>query len=83
MSFASETGFANANLRGGEVVEYRRYAGLGLRGPEYDLGRGKVNPLLIFPEHVVLNIGGRFGTPQVVNAENFVRVVRRPKGGAR
>lgn len=34
---------------------------------------GRANPLLIFPTHVVLDIGGKYGTPQVVNDSNYIR----------
>jgi len=37
---------------------------------------GKVNPLLIFKDHIVINLGGRFGTPGVVDANNLVKVTR-------
>ena len=73
----NEFAFETANLRGGDTVEYHAYAGMGRNGPEYRVGRGKVNRLLVFPDHVVLNIGGKHGTPAVVNGENFIRVVRR------
>lgn len=66
------------NIVGGQRVYFRQYAGLGRNGAEYKEASGKANPLLLFQNHVVLNIGGRYGTPQVVNAENFIRVGRRP-----
>ena len=52
-------------LEGGKIVQ------------EWKARTGKVNPLLIFPEHVVIDLGGRFGTPGVVDASNIVSV-RRP-----
>lgn len=33
---------------------------------------GKANALLLFPDHVVVNIGGRHGTPMVVNEANYI-----------
>lgn len=33
---------------------------------------GRAQALLLFPDHVVLNMGGRHGTPQVVDASNYV-----------
>lgn len=66
-------------VRGGDRVKYMAYAGRGSKGPEYREAEGKVNPLLIFPEHMVINVGGRHGTPAVVNEENFVAVLL-PRG---
>jgi hypothetical protein len=66
-------------LAAGDLVEYRQYAGLGRNGPEYRPARGRVARSLTFADHVVLNIGGKHGTPAVVNAENFIRVVRRAR----
>lgn len=37
---------------------------------------GTANGLLIFQDHVVINLGGRYGTPGVVDASNIVRVKR-------
>jgi len=67
------------NLVGGQRVYFRQYAGLGRNGAEYREASGKVNPLLIFETHVVVSIGGRYGTPQVVNDENFIRAGRLPR----
>lgn len=75
--------FPFTSLRGGDRVAFRAYAGMGRYGPEYRERVGTVNPLLIFPDHVVLNCGGPHGTPAVVNASNFVRVVSVKKGAAR
>lgn len=35
---------------------------------------GTVNGLLIFPTHLVLNMGGKYGTPAVVTPEMIVEV---------
>jgi hypothetical protein len=37
---------------------------------------GRANPLLCFADHVVLNMGGRYGTPAYADAKNIVRVAR-------
>lgn len=63
------------NLRPGDTVTYMGYAGRGLRGPGYKQASGRV--VLVFPEHVVLNTGGRYGRPQVVDADNFVAARRK------
>lgn len=66
------------SVRGGDRVSARFPAGLRIRGrkavPEYGVRTGVANPLLIFPAHVVINLGGRFGTPGVVDASNIVAV---------
>lgn len=67
------------NLVGGQRVYFRQYAGLGRNGAEYKEASGKVNALLIFADHVVLNIGGKYGTPQVVDENNFIRAGRVPR----
>lgn len=38
---------------------------------------GTVNGLLMFPTHLVLDMGGRHGTPQVVYPEQIIRVKAR------
>jgi len=56
------------NLRGGDLIKFR------LRDKEL---MAKVQHLLVFPSHVVVNLGGRYGTPAVVDANNFIKLVRR------
>ena len=71
------------SLRGGDKVTALFHGGMKLVGgravPEKVERTGKVNPLLIFPEHVVINLGGKYGTPGVVDASNIVRVKRAVK----
>lgn len=73
------------NLVGNQRVYFRQYAGLkfdsktGKTSPEYKEASGKVNPLLVFNTHVVVNIGGKHGTPQVVDDKNFIRAGSVPK----
>jgi hypothetical protein len=43
------------------------------------LRTGIAQPLLLSPTHCVLNMGGRYGTPLVANADNIVRVSHRSK----
>ncbi len=66
------------SVRGGDRVAALFPAGLKLVGrkavPEYKVRTGVANPLLIFPSHIVVNLGGRFGTPGVVDARNLVSV---------
>lgn len=67
-------------IRGGDKVTALFPNGLklvdGKAVPEYKAKTGKANGLLIFKEHVVINLGGRFGTPGVVDASNIVKVTR-------
>lgn len=62
------------DIKAGDKVKYRAYAGMGLKGPEYKIKIAKVNPLLIFAHHVVVNAGD---IPQVVNEQNFVEVIKK------
>lgn len=66
------------SVRGGDRVVARFPAGLKVVGrravPEYSNRAGVANPLLIFPSHVVINLGGRYGTPGVVDSSNLVSV---------
>ena len=68
------------SIRGGDRVTARFPAGLRISGrkavPEYRNRTGVANGLLLFPGHVVINLGGRFGTPGVVDASNIVSVRR-------
>lgn len=60
-----------AGKRPGDRVTFLRFAGLGRRGPEFKPAAGKV--VMAFASHLVLNMGGRYGTPAVVDAKNFIR----------
>jgi hypothetical protein len=40
---------------------------------------GRAQGLLLFPSHVVLNMGGKHGRPAVATAANIVRVVRKAR----
>lgn len=51
--------------------------GIGRDGPEWKERTGVANALLIFPEHVVIDLGGRHGTAGVVDARNIVSVRRK------
>jgi hypothetical protein len=81
--------FAGANsfkgLRPGNNVVYARRCGLNIRGePDWDYACGRV--VMAFETHVVLNIGGRHGTPMVVNDNNFIRrgtLPRKPNPNAK
>lgn len=61
--------------RPGDVVEYWQYAGRGLEGPEYKPASGKV--VIKNPASLVLNIGGKWGTPAVVDERNITRIKRK------
>ncbi len=45
-----------------------------IRTPQGQTVSGRPNALLMFPTHCVLNLGGRYGTPGVANADNIVAV---------
>ena len=51
------------NIRAGDRVKFLDYAG----GNTFVERIARVNPLLIFPDHVVVNHGGR-----VVNSSNYI-----------
>lgn len=55
------------NIRSGDRVFYREREGLG----DLKLKSGKANGLLLFADHVVVNIGGKYGVPKVVDALNY------------
>jgi len=59
------------NLKSGKRVTFLISNGIGRGGVEYKEKSGRV--VLTFPSHVVVNGGGRYGTPYVVNEKNFVR----------
>lgn len=40
--------------------------------PQGQVRSGKAQPLLIFESHVVVNCGGAYGTPAVVNIVNYL-----------
>lgn len=66
-----------ANISVGDTIEFWGYAGRGREGPEYRLTKGKVH--LIGPAGPVVSVGGRYGSPVVVEQDRFVRVVRRAR----
>lgn len=57
-------------IRPGDKVTYRSYAGLGRHGPEWKERTSAV--VMVFNTHVVANAGGRFGTPAVIDEDNYV-----------
>lgn len=73
-----------ANVQAGDKVTALFPGGLGLKDGkavrEYKERTGKVNPLLIFKDHIVINLGGRFGTPGYVDASTLVKVTRPAVG---
>lgn len=70
-------------LKGGDRVEFWAHGGLGIKNGKVFRERvkrsGRVAMLLIYPDHVVVSLGGPHGTPAVVDASNFIEKV----GGAR
>lgn len=59
------------NKKPGNKVTFLVHAGIGRNGPERKPKTGKV--VLAYPTHLVVNGGGRYGTPYVVNEKNFVK----------
>lgn len=62
-------GFTAARI--GDRVTINVPAGRGLRGQEWKQRTGRV--VMRFATHLVLNGGGRHGTPLVATPENYVR----------
>lgn len=64
------------NLKGGDKVRFRMRSGMKVVGrkavPDYVEKVAKVQPLLVFADHVVVNLGGQYGKPYVVDAGNFI-----------
>lgn len=59
------------NLRPRQLVTFLIPNGIGRHGVEYKEKTGRV--VMTFPDRVVVNGGGRHGTPYVVTENNFVR----------
>ena len=59
-------------LQGGQKVKFKVYDGMGIDGPKYAVKIAKVNPMLIFDDHVCVNHGWA-GT--VVDDRNFMGIV--------
>ena len=59
------------NLRPGKSITFLVSNGIGRHGIEYKEKRGRV--VMALASHVVVNGGGRHGTPHVVNEKNFVK----------
>ncbi len=57
-------------LKGGDRIRYLAYAGLGRNGAEYKEKVGRVQHMLTFHDHVVVNAGR--GIPVVVDERNYV-----------
>lgn len=62
-----------SQARRGDIVVVNVPAGIGRNGPEFKQRRGRV--VMAFPTHLVLNGGGRHGTPLVADATNYVRMI--------
>jgi hypothetical protein len=58
------------NLRIGQRVKFLIPNGFGRNGQEWKEKSGRVT--LAFPDRVVVNGGGKYGTPYVVTERNFV-----------
>ena len=59
------------NIRPQDRITFLIPNGIGRNGQEYTTKTGRV--VMVFPTHVVVNGGGRYGTPYVVTQENFVK----------
>ena len=76
-----------ATIEGGDSVTALFPAGIGIKNgrtvQEFKARTGKANRLLIFPgSHVVINLGGRHGTPGVVDETNLVSVRKARKAAS-
>ena len=69
---------AYEDIRVGDRVVCRVPAGIGRHRPETKEAEGRA--VMPGPAGWVLNMGGRHGTPQVVDPENFVRIARKARG---
>lgn len=71
------------SIRGGDKVTALFPAGLGLKQgktvQDWKARTGVANALLLFPEtpHVVIDLGGKYGTGGVVDVENIIGVRRK------
>ena len=65
--------FSTATI--GDRVTINVPAGIGRNGPEFKQRSGRV--VMRFASHLVLNGGGRHGTPLVATAANYVRHTSR------
>lgn len=63
---------AYRNLRAGQAVTFWMAGGLSIKGREYSKRTARVQRFLVFADHVVVNLGGRHGTPYVVDDSNFI-----------
>lgn len=68
-------------IKAGDRVTFMANSGLRLVNgkaiPERRQMQGRACALLLFAGHVVVNTGGRHGTPHVVDAGNYVRHTSR------
>ena len=60
-----------ANLKPQDLVTFLIPNGIGRYGVEWKKKSGRV--VMTFESHVVVNGGGRYGTPHVVDDGNFVK----------
>lgn len=54
----------------GDKVKFLIPNGIGRNGVEWKEKTGRV--VMVFPTHLVVNGGGRYGTPHVVDERNFL-----------
>jgi len=59
------------NIKPHTTVTFLIPNGFGRNGQEYKQKTGKV--VFAYPTHLVVNGGGRYGTPYVVDENNFVK----------
>lgn len=59
-------------LKGGDRIVFVMPNGA---GQPWVKKSARVQPLLVFENHVVVNLGGQYGTPYVVNVGNFLKKV--------
>lgn len=54
----------------GDRVRFSVPNGIGRNGVEYKAVSGRV--VMVFPDRLVVNMGGRYGKPGVVTEKNFI-----------
>jgi hypothetical protein len=64
-------------LKGGDRIQFWIPSGLrrlptGQVAQDFVKRTAKVQPLLVFPTHVVVNLGGKHGKPYTVDESNFI-----------
>lgn len=64
------------NLKGGDRIRFLMPNGKSIRDgkvvQDYKARTARVQPLLVFEDHVIVNLGGKYGTPGYVDSTNYL-----------